>query len=174
MTRGLPVDEVEGGLEIGMGKIVNFDETVFRMLRKPGKTEFSALNYLFPSENPGFRFCMLDFLLKIGFYPVFRFHKKSGSHPYLEGDLQEGVRTALLPLDEPLPERLEVQRVHVQVGGEVVQVVVGQGEVPLHHVGVLEGYLGGQLDSLSRVQVGGRELGSAIPETIDRCVPDSQ
>ena len=89
----------------------------------------------------------------------------------LEGDLQEGVGAALLPLDEPLSERLEVQRVHVEVGGEVVQVVVGQGEVPLHHVGVLEGYLGGQLDSLSRVQVGGRELGSAIPETINRCVP---
>ena len=26
---------------------------------------------------------MLDFPLKTGFYPVFRFHSKSGSHPYL-------------------------------------------------------------------------------------------
>ena len=83
----------------------------------------------------------------------------------LEGDLQEGVGAALLPLDEPLSERLEVQRVHVEVGGEVAQVVVGQGEVPLHHVGVLEGDLGGQLDSVRWVHVWGSELGPAIPET---------
>ena len=82
----------------------------------------------------------------------------------LEGDLQERVRAALLPLDEPLSEGLEVQRVHVEVGGEVVQVVVGQGEVPLHHLGVLEGDLGGQLDSLGWVHVGGSELGPTIPE----------
>ena len=58
MTRGLPVDEVEGGLEIGMGKIVNFDETLFRMPRKTCKTtDFQMENRDFGPENsvlPGF------------------------------------------------------------------------------------------------------------------------
>ena len=86
----------------------------------------------------------------------------------LECDLQEGVRAALLPLDETLPETLEMERVHVEVGGEVVQVVVGQGEVPLHHFGVLEGDLGGQLDSLGWVQVRGSEFGSPMSEIMTR------
>ena len=85
----------------------------------------------------------------------------------LEGDLKERVRAALLPLDEALAEGPEVQRVHVEVGGEVVEVVVGQGEVPLNHLSVLERDLGGKVHSLGWVQVGGRELGTAIPATIN-------
>ena len=72
----------------------------------------------------------------------------------LEGDLEERVRAALLPLDEALAEGPEVQRVHVEVGGEVVEVVVGQGEVPLNHLRVLETDLGGKVHSLDWVQVG--------------------
>ena len=84
----------------------------------------------------------------------------------LEGDLEEGVRAALLPLDESLAEGPEVQRVHVEVGGEVVEVVVGQGQMPLDHLRVLESDLGGELHSLGWVQIRGRELRAAVPETI--------
>ena len=86
----------------------------------------------------------------------------------LEGDLEERVRAALLPLDEALAEGPKVQRVHVEVGGEVVEVVVGQGQVPLDHLRVLESELGGKVHSLGWVQVGGRELGAAVSETMRR------
>ena len=82
----------------------------------------------------------------------------------LEGDLEERVRAALLPLDESLAEGPEVQRVHVEVGGEVVEVVVGQRKVPLDHLRVLESDLGGELHSLGWVQVRGRKLGAAVSE----------
>ena len=86
----------------------------------------------------------------------------------LEGDLEERVRAALLPLDESLAEGPEVQRVHVEVRGEVVEVVVGQGQVPLDHLGIIESDLGGKLHSLGWVQVGRRELGAAVPGKVNR------
>ena len=47
-------NEIFNGIKVGVGQILNFDEC---------------------SKKPDFRFRMLDFPLKTGIYPVFRFHK---------------------------------------------------------------------------------------------------
>ena len=82
----------------------------------------------------------------------------------LEGNLQEGVWAAFLPLYETLSESLEVQRVHVQVRRQIVQVVVGQDEVPLDHVDILESYPFWNVHACYWVHIGLRVLRAAISE----------
>ena len=66
-----PPDRNESESYLGVGQIVNFDETGFA----------DSHSLYFPSKNRIFLFCMLDFRPKTGFYPVFRFHKKYRSQP---------------------------------------------------------------------------------------------